>query len=119
MTHLLTAFVVGGLAGWILEEAILPRTGPGRALGGSVPFLPIYGIGAALVVGAAPHLRELPLPARGVAYAGGLSALEWVACRANQDWLKRRSWEYEGSCVDVPHALAWGALGLLTERVVR
>lgn len=118
LPNLFAAFFLGSLAGYALESLALKKPGPGRAFD-DLPFLPIYGVGAALVVATAPELQKLPLPARGIAYAGGLSALEWAACHANQDLLNRKSWDYEGSCIDTPHAIAWGALGLLTEAVVR
>jgi hypothetical protein len=105
-----------GVAGWAVENAYAgPRwsavTGGPEA---GVPYLPIYATGGAGVLVAAPHLAALPLPVRFAVYAAGLSALEYAACRAERA-LGRESWDYGGQCVDAPHALAWGLLGLVAE----
>lgn len=115
--------VACGVVGWALENTL---SGPGRyskAFGGArIPFLPTYAIGGAAVMLAEPTLAPLPLPARFVAYAAGLSALELGACAMDRSMVGRRSWNYGpslgGGCVDLPHAAAWGALALMLERVM-
>lgn len=114
----LAAAVVGGVAGWVLENLVAgPRYS--HLLGGQeggVPFLPIYAAGATAVVLGAPHLSELPVFARFGVYAAGLTGLEYAACKVERAE-GQQSWDYEGSCVDVPHSLAWGGLALVAEHV--
>lgn len=120
-----TAFVLGGLGGWILENIVsggVPRNSP--LFGGhTVPFLPVYGLGAALVVTAAPHLQTMPILARGAVYAAGLSAVELGACAVDRALLPAHaepSWDYgDGACVDVTHTVMWGLLGLGVEAITR
>jgi hypothetical protein len=106
------AAAIGGVTGWLLENLLFGRRNSNLFGGREVPFLPVYAVGAAAVVAAAPHLRELPAVARAGVYAGGLSLLELAACGADRE-LGPASWDYgNGGCVDVPHAITWGALGL-------
>jgi len=111
-----TAFLIGGVVGWVFENALFyPRNANlfGRL---PIPFLPIYGFGAATVVATAPYLRELPAVARAGIYAGELTLLEYGACHIDRA-LGPPSWDYDGNCVDVPHAILWGILGLGTEQL--
>jgi hypothetical protein len=111
------AFALGGLVGWILENAT-SKTPRNSYLFGkrTVPFLPVYAVGAAGIVAAAPFMSKLPLALRGGTYALGLSALELGACKLDRA-SGTASWSYPGrACVDLPHAALWGALGLAMER---
>lgn len=118
-----------GFAGWVVENTLFPRrTGqepPGTYRWshtlGKVPILPIYAAGGGLVAALSPHLQHLHPAARALTYAGALGLLE-----ATVGWVERSdkpdatpSWDYEGNAVDLPHALAWGALALGVEEVVR
>jgi hypothetical protein len=110
-------FLVFGVAGWVLENAL---DGPrySAVFGGlKVPFLPVYGCGGVLLGVMEPHLRDMTPAARAVSYGAAFSALEVAACKADRamGW---QSWSYDGdACVDLPHAVAWGALGLAAETV--
>jgi len=123
--------VAGGLAGWALENLWARARGePPRyshMLGKEreLPWLPVYAAGAVAVAVLAPRLGKLPAPLRAAVYAGALSGLELGACTLDRS-AGSASWRYGGAppaspelggCVDVPHAIAWGALGLLAESV--
>jgi hypothetical protein len=118
LLKLLAAFVAGGVAGWAIENA---GSGPSRTskLFGSrrVPFLPVYGLGVAAVIGVEPLLSKLPILARGGIYAAGLSGLEYAAAKVDRD-LGPPAWDYgRGAAVDLPHAAVWGLLGLGVEGI--
>jgi hypothetical protein len=116
---LVTAFVLGGIGGWVLENALSRRPRNSHLFGKKlVPFLPVYAVGTSAIVGAAPHITNVPVLARAVIYAAGLSGLELAACQIDRS-MGRASWAYgdDRSCVDLPHAAAWGLLGLGVERI--
>jgi hypothetical protein len=116
-----------GVAGWVLENTIFgPRYSNlfGRV---AVPFLPVYAIGGTAVAALAPRLKESALPwyFRAAAYAALLSGVEWLGCRIDRDVLHGCAWDYTGQkcaepakgCIDLPHFLLWGILGLVVEKV--
>lgn len=111
-------FLAYAFAGWAIENAYASAWGLARYSqwwgGRRIPLLPIYGAGGLLAERLAPYVRGYSLPVRGVAYGAGLSAFEWVACHLDRAFFARPSWDYDG-CIDLRHALAWSALGLLTE----
>lgn len=116
-------FLVFGLAGWALENALYgerhSRVVP------SLPFLPVYGAGGVLLGMTAPVVKAASLPVRFGAYAAVLSALEYAACRWDRaDGFTQ--WDYRADeapenpvstdgCIDLKHAAAWGTLGVLME----
>jgi len=116
-----------GIAGWALENVVFgPRY---SAVFGAarVPFLPVYAIGGSAALMIAPSLKasNVPWPLRAAAYAALLSGIEYAGCQFERRKLGACSWDYtdqkcasprEG-CIDLPHALLWGALGLLLERM--
>lgn len=129
--------VAAGIAGWGLERVLFKT--PRSFVGGRVPFLPAWGIGGAFVAATAPALRGAGLPwlLRGASYAVLLTGLEATACAIDRKLLggsneggspdyAERSWDYSdgedpaphGGCVDERAALAFGALGLLVEKLV-
>lgn len=120
--EIVTAGVLAGVGGWIIDNAYsLPRP-PGYSwiVGGpsvGLPILPVYAVGGMGIAAAAPHLHNLSAPERFVLYAAGMTALEYGACKAERA-MGRQSWDYQGACVDVPHALAWGALAMVAEQIV-
>jgi hypothetical protein len=122
--RILAIALASGIAGWALENALAPKQGGNwsKAFGGRrVPLLPVYAAGGAAVALATPHLSGLSVPARFGVYAAGLSALELGAGALDRTLPGRPSWSYglAGAVVDVPHALAWGGLGLLVEAAAR
>jgi uncharacterized membrane protein len=126
MNALLKRGAAYGFGGWMLENsAIGPRYS--SLFGGlAVPFLPVYAAGGLAVHAAAPVLKNWQMPwwGRALAYAAGLSAIELVGCRFDRDVLHGCAWDYSGNrciapergCIDLKHALLWGALGLAVER---
>ena len=122
------AGALAGTAGWAIEYAWEGRPRYSAVFAGvRVPFLPIYGFGAALVGLLAnwPLLAGWPLIVRGIGYAIALTGPEWVGCQIDRA-LGACSWDYTGTkclrhgagCIDAGHSLAWGGLGLAAERVM-
>jgi hypothetical protein len=111
--------LASGVAGWALEYALSGTPPYSQAFSGAhVPLLPVYAAGGLAVALLAPKISRFPWYGRATVYAGALTAVEAAAGlvdRADGN----RSWDYAGQLVDVPHALAWGALGLGAERLVR
>lgn len=116
------AFAAGGVAGWAIEAVATgaPRYSPAFQ-GAKVPFLPVYGTGAALISAVGPEMKGVPLIARGLIYATALTGLELTACQADRALLQsgQASWNYPGGaqsgCVDWKHGLIWGLLALAAE----
>lgn len=123
-SELVGGAAISGVAGWGIENMLFGPRYSALFKGAHVPFLPIYAAGGATVLAIAPTLKAQGLPwiARGAAYAGILTALEWTGCQLDRKSLGAHSWDYgdgddapaEG-CIDVKHAIAWGVLGLLVE----
>jgi hypothetical protein len=118
----LVLFALGaGVSGWLLERVITGEPRYSHAFGGApVPFLPVYAAGGALVAVAAPELGSLGAPTRVLAYGAALSALELAACALDRQ-TGRPTWNYDGrgACIDLPHAIVWGLLGLVSEASAR
>lgn len=99
-----------GLAGWMFENSFFgPRNS--AVFGGlAVPWLPSYAAAGSLALLTAPAMRRSGLPWywRGAAYAALASGAEWTGCHLERENL--------GACVDLPHALLWGILGLVVEK---
>jgi len=116
--------VAAGILGFAMENVIFGAR-YSKALGGAtagVPLLPVYAAGGAVLAVLVPVVRPLMWPLRAAIYAGSLSGVEYGACRLDIAAGGKRSWRYSDGldaqgCVDLPHALAWGALGLLVEEV--
>ncbi len=122
-TELVGGAAVFGLGGWALENVLSEKPRYSALFQGvKVPFLPVYAAGGAGVMALAPTMKAQGLPwfVRGALYGGILTAVEWTACQLDRHTFDARSWDYgreapaEG-CIDVKHAVAWGALGLLAE----
>jgi hypothetical protein len=105
-----------GVAGWILENTLFPPRSA-RLLGPGVPFLPVYAAGGALVAVLSPYLKAQPAVVRAAAYGASLTGLEYAVCKVDRA-TGGKTWDYNGACIDVPHAALWAALGLVIERVV-
>lgn len=113
---------VGGVAGWAGERVYRAEPHYSAAFGGApVPFLPVYAAGAAAIALAAPHLAGLPWLVRASAYSSLLTGVELGACAIDRA-AGHCSWSYgadgcpRGDCVDLPHAIVWGVLGLVAEQ---
>lgn len=114
-----------GVAGWALENLVEQLTAPPEAKPPirysmnlpEVPFLPVYAAGGAAVALLHPYLENMHPIARALVYGGTLTAVE-----AGAGYLERSqgrmSWDYGGSPVDLPHAVAWTVLGYGLERVL-
>lgn len=106
-----------GFAGWALENVFFgPRFS--SIMPDGFPFLPVYAVGGAAIALVEPHIEDQPSAIRFSVYAGMLSGVE-LAAGALERSQGRMSWDYGGTPVDLPHALAWGALGLLAEGAIK
>jgi uncharacterized membrane protein len=127
-TELLGGAALFGVVGWGLENALASaEDAPARysaAFGGKhIPFLPVYAAGGATVLALAPTLKAQNLPwfVRGAIYSGVLTGVEFLGCQLDRHRMGARSWDYgkdapaEG-CIDLKHAVMWGALGLIAEQ---
>jgi uncharacterized membrane protein len=124
-TELLGGTALFGVAGWALENSLSDTPRYSQLFGGvKAPFLPVYAAGGAGVMMLAPTLKaqNLPWAVRGAIYAGAMTGVELAACYLDRGTFGAKSWDYKdggfGGCVDLKHALAWGALGLLAEQFV-
>lgn len=111
---LLTALGTG-VAGWAMENVLW---GPHYSWAApNLPFIPMYAAGGAIIALMEPRVSHWSLPAQALTYGATLTAFEGVAGlidRANG----RKTWDYDGHVVDVPHALAWAVLGTLVGQVL-
>lgn len=124
LARALIAFAAGGVAGFIGETLV---TGEPRYSHffdkQAIPFLPIYGFGAAAVAAVAPEIQDAPWFVRGLFYAAGLTTIEMIGCAIDRN-AGKPSWNYNsaasaaGGCVSLPHAVLWGALGLAVDAAV-
>ena len=117
--YFLGIFLFGGFVGWIIDtfDRSIDR---GHFVDGSalhLPFLPIYGFGAVLLISARPILpSEIALQFLSIGIL--LGALEYLGGVFCVRVLKRRLWNYKtkwnlNGHTDLAHAFAWGVLGLL------
>lgn len=110
-----------GFAGWALENvSAAAQNEPPRYSYHfpRLPFLPIYAAGGALVALLEPRLRNVSTAGRVVVYGATLTALEAVSGHLERR-AGRKSWDYNGAVVDIPHTLLWVALGLAGEQAVK
>lgn len=126
---LVVPFVAASAAGWTAETAHTGefRTTPifGRA---RLPLLPIYGVGALIVLFLAKRLRHKPLAYRAAVYAATLTAFEYASCRAADAFFGgrgARSWDYgkdgidPGGCTSLSHTVMWTSAALTLEAFAR
>lgn len=114
-----------GVGGWALENMLFgPRFSVvfGRA---PIPFLPIYAAGGAALMLAQPHLQRVPWLLRFPIYGALLSGVEYMGCLVDRKLFGACSWDYSQQscartyqgCIDLQHAIVWGALGLLADGI--
>lgn len=114
-----------GVAGWllenILEQCVAPAGQPPPARYSmhcrGIPFMPVYAVGGAAIAALAPHLSNVHPIGRAITYGATLTAVESIAGHLERA-RGRMSWDYGGSPIDLPHAIAWTALGYGLERVL-
>lgn len=110
-----------GFAGWALENvAAAAQNEPPRYSHHfpRLPFLPIYAAGGALVAVLAPRLRDVSTAGRIVVYGVALTGLEAVSGHLERR-AGRKSWDYGGAVIDIPHTILWAALALAGEQAVK
>jgi uncharacterized membrane protein len=127
VTSLLKRGAAYGFAGWTLENSVWGPRYSSLFGGVAVPFLPVYAVGGLAVHQVAPALKNWNLAwwQRGLAYALGLSAIEYAGCRIDREVFEGCAWDYTHNrclapargCVDLKHAFLWGVLGLVAEKV--
>lgn len=127
LARTLIAFAAGGFAGFVGETLYTGEPRYSHFFDRQpLPFLPIYGFGAAAVALTAPALKNADTPwwLRGAFYAAGLTTIEIIGCALDRAQ-GEPSWNYDtssaspaGGCVSLPHSLLWGALGLAVDMTI-
>ena len=126
MNKLLGGALVFGIGGWLAENLFIEERYSSAFDNHKVPFLPVYAIGGMTVILTHPHISEFnPLLRAGI-YAAELTAIEYVAGQLDRRLMNKCSWDYsDKQCnninegiVDLPHAVLWGGLGLITEKII-
>ena len=108
------SFLIGGTLGWLIEAVGHKPRFPSYLPG--IPFLPLYGAGAALVTVLRPQLEGVGPFGRFATYAVVLGALEIAGGTLECCALGQASWDYgDGRLTDIKHAALWGGLALLAE----
>jgi uncharacterized membrane protein len=120
-----TSFIVYSALGWLIESSW--RTfgmheplirGPLYPL----PFKPVYGFGALIVILLAPRLARVPLIMQWLSLTLILAAYELLSGMLAFAVYRRHLWHYDDSFLNVLgytdafHAVAWGLLGLVVLR---
>jgi hypothetical protein len=119
--NILVGAAVGGLAGFLAESLSRGKIHFSPAWGGApIPFVPTYAVGGAALAYSLPRTKNVSWPVRAAAYGAGFTALEYTAGTIDRS-LGGKTWSYgaDGSLIDVKHAVAWAALGLLGEQLLR
>ena len=117
--YLLFAFIIGGTVGWIIDtlDRSIDRKQFVEGSAFHIPFLPIYGFGAVLLIAGRPFFpSELFLDFLVVGIL--LASLEYIGGVFSTHVLKRRLWNYKTKWnlqghTDPWHAMLWGVLGML------
>jgi hypothetical protein len=112
-----------GVGGWVLENMFFGPRFSAMWGGWKIPFLPVYALGGASIMLAAPHLQKVPWYARVPIYGGILTGVEALGCFVDRKLLGACSWDYsktncmsdDRGCIDFKHAIIWGVLGLAGE----
>lgn len=105
-----------GVSGWVLENALFGKRQ--SYYFPNLPFMPVYAVGGATIALLEPHVSHLSALERAIVYGGTLTTIEGVA-GALERTQGRKSWDYNGSPVDLPHAIAWSFLGILAGNAIR
>ena len=122
MKKQLVAFGVGGVAGYTIENVLWgPRASPVMQ---GLPFMPVWGAGAAAVSVVAPKLKRAGVGWYGrlTAYALAGAAIEYVGFNAEKVAGLPQLWGYGPNGdqpVDLEHALSWGLLGLAVDAMFK
>lgn len=118
-------FAVYSFLGWIIDSTyrsvVDQKLTSVSYLG--IPFLPIYGFGALMVLWLQSALGSLPLLAAGIAYGLVLAAWELLGGLFCVHVLHKRLWIYEGRWAITSHTstdriFAWGFCALVVVYVI-
>lgn len=119
-------FVVYSFLGWIIDtsfrSALAGQYAPGSF--SPLPFTPIYGFGALLILLIGKELRKTPWFVQFFAYSAAATTLEYVGAITTQLLYHRRLWDYTqapfnlNGDIDIFHTVAWGILGLFLVQIL-
>lgn len=107
-----------GVAGWIGSRTLWNNPGSTIGIPDYVPFVPMYAGGGAIIATMMPYIQNYNFFIRALFYAGAITAFEGAMGYLDRA-SGRKSWDYNGKYVDLPHSFAWGILGLVTEGVIK
>ena len=114
-------FTLYSFAGWIIEVIYRSWTRRGFVNPGFLhgPFVPIYGIGAVLVILFYRHVAAFPLPLQFVIFGLMLSFIEYAAGEFFERVFHLTLWDYNDGRfnfrgkISLPFSLAWAGLALV------
>ena len=113
-------FTIYSFLGWILDTGYRSITA-GKYDPGSffpIPFCPVYGLGALLILFLNQFFAPLPLVVEFLLYGVILALLEFLTGVFLKRVFHKTLWKYTDTPLniqkftDLPHALAWGAIAL-------
>lgn len=118
-------FIFYSFIGWIIDSTYRSLV-DGKLVSHTyfnIPFAPIYGLGALLVLWLHPVFSLLPVGLAGLAHGLVLAAWEYVGGLLCVHVLKKQLWKYEGSWAigehtSVDRVFAWGASALVLIYVI-
>lgn len=121
--QLLIVFVVFSVLGWGLDTAYRSLTSGYYNPGGFtvLPFSPIYGFGALIILEICHYIRHLNIWLRALIYALVLTIFEYISGIFVVIVYGRRLWDYSASFfnlnghVDLVHFIFWGLLAIIFE----
>lgn len=119
--EILFSFLLYGIFGWLLDS--LKRSWDNRrwTTGGFsfLPFAPIYGFGALIVLWLAPVIRAWPLILEFLILAIVLGVFEYLGALYCEIILRQKLWDYSKEKfnlhgrTDLFHLVSWGILALM------
>ncbi|MBU0646051.1 putative ABC transporter permease [Patescibacteria group bacterium] len=121
LTEIILSFLLYGILGWVLDS--LKRSWDDRrwTTGGFtfLPFAPIYGFGALIVLFLHPVIAAWPLLFQFVFFAPVLGAFEYLGGIYCEIVFHKKLWDYSKYKINIHgrtslfHAVSWGVLALL------
>ena len=117
----ITLFIIYSFLGWIIDTGYRSLL-EGRFAPGAVtvlPFTPIYGLGALLILAVHAKVKELSLIKTFFLYGLLATLLEYIGGLFSLHVLGQRLWDYSdlpfniGGHVTLLHAFFWGLLAVL------
>lgn len=121
LEEIILSFLLYSILGWVLDS--LKRSWDNRrwTIGGFtfLPFAPIYGFGALIVLFLHPLIASWPLLIQFFILSAILGVFEYLSALYCEIVLRKKLWDYSSNPfnlhgrTDIVHILAWGILALI------